>query len=504
MRSMFFKLFLSFWLIMILGGAASVAVVSTFQHLSIESMKGDMTRKIDENLARLIVLSGQAAWEMYRCGGREEYENYIDGLAAGSRTGISLIRDDNSTITGEKIEDDLAQLADSARKNNEVVLRKSGETLTVAKHLMAKNGSSIVAIGTHLLGPHPGGPPGGREPHFLAGPPPKMPPPPDWRGPPSSERGSLHVFTRFLPPFFGRGEIVRIATMLVVVLGVCYLLARSLTTPIRKLQKTAQQIAAGDYSARVGKSLGRTGNEIADLGRDFDIMVERTEGLIGAQKRLLRDISHELRSPLARLNVALALAKKRLNAEDDGSLRKIGQEADRINELIGHLLTLARLQSGVGVPAPEPVDLAGLLREVAGDVDFEVASKMRGVNIISSEEVTVTGSGELLRRAIENIVRNAAQYTAQNTRVEISLSVRGKEAEITVVDFGPGVPEQDLPHLFEPFYRVAKARERGTGGVGIGLAIAKQAVKAHRGRLTARNGDDRKGLIVAMTLPLQI
>ncbi len=494
MKSMFFKLFLGFWLTMILGGAASVAVISTFQHLSIEVMKGDMTRRIDENLAKLIVLSGQAAWEMYRCGGPAEYEDYINGLAEGARTRINLVRDDNRIITGEKIADELVQLADSARKNDEVAFRKSGETLTVAKHLRARDGSSIVVIGVHIFGPPPGIPPEGREPHFLTGPRPGMPPPSVGRDP--------HVLTRFLPPFFGRGEIVRTAIMLIVVSGVCYLLARSLTTPIRKLQKTAQQIAAGDYSARVGKSLGGTGNEIADLGRDFDIMVDRTEKVITAQKRLLRDISHELRSPLARLNVALALAKKRLDAEDESSLCKIGQEADRLNELIGHLLTLTRLESGAGIPAALPVDLTRLLREVAEDVDFEASSNERGVKIVSLEEVTVTGSRELLRRAIENIVRNAAQYTAKNTRVEISLSAGKEEAEVKIVDYGTGVPEQDLPHLFEPFYRVAKARERQTGGVGIGLAIAEQAVKAHGGRVVALNGDDHQGLIVTITLPL--
>jgi len=473
---MFFKLFLGFWLTMILGGAASLAVISTFQHLSIEVMKDDMTRSIDERLAKLIVLSGQAAWEMYKCGGRAEYDNYIDGLESGARTKIILVRDDNRIITGDQAADEYIELADSVRKNNEVSIRKYGETLTVAKHLTAKDGASIVVTGVHTFGPPPGIPPEGRDPHVL---------------------------TRFLPPFFGRGEMVRTAIMLIVVSGVCYLLARSLTTPIRKLQKTAQQIAGGDYSARVGKSLGRTGNEIADLGRDFDIMVDRTEKVISAQKRLLRDISHELRSPLARLNVALALAKKRLDAEDDSFLNKIGQEADRLNELIGHLLTLARLESGAGIPAAELVNLTMLLLEIAGDVDFEAASNGRGVKIVSSEEVTVTGSRELLRRAIENIVRNAAHYTAKNTRVEISLSVEGKEAEIWVVDYGAGVPEQDLPHLFEPFYRVAKARERETGGAGIGLAIAEQAVKAHGGRMTARNGDDHNGLIVTITLPLQ-
>lgn len=514
MRSMFFRLFLGFWLTMILGGAVSVAVISTFQHLSIEVLKSDMTKKFDENVAKLIVLLGHAAREMYRCGGQTEYENYIKGIAEGARIKITLIRDDNRTITGDTISDEFVNLADNARKQPEVSLKKSGDTLIVTKYLTTTNSESNVVIGMHTFGPplgmppppegsdfHPFGPPPGMTPHpeggefHPFGPPPKMPPPP--------ARRELDSQTRFVPLFFGRGELIRTTIMLIVVSGVCYILARSLTMPIRKLQKTTQQIAGGDYSARVGKSLERAGNEITDLGRDFDIMVERTEKVINAQKRLLRDISHELRSPLARLNVALALAKKRFNEDDDSSLKKIGQEADRLNELIGQLLILTRLESGAGIHALEPVNLTELVREVAGDVNFEASCNGRGVKVVSSAEITVNGSRELLRRAIENIVRNAAQYTAEHTRVEIVLSVGEKEAEIKVIDFGPGVPERDLPHLFEPFYRVAEARERQSGGVGIGLAITEQAVKAHGGKVIALNGYDRQGLIVTITLPLQ-
>jgi len=292
--------------------------------------------------------------------------------------------------------------------------------------------------------------------------------------------------------------------MLLVIALVCYLLARSLTTPIRRLQKITQQIAGGDYSARVGGSLGRGGNEIADLGRDFDIMVERTEKVITSQNRLLRDISHELRSPLARLVVALELAKKCCPEEEDTALSKIGQEAARIDDLIGHLLTLTRLESGAGILAVEVVDLTELVRSIAADVNFEAADSHKGVTIVAAATVRLSGSRELLRRAIENIVRNAAHYTAANTRVEISLAVSKAEATITVSDYGPGVPESDLPHLFQPFYRVAKARERQSGGVGIGLAIALQAVKAHGGAITAKNLSERQGLVVTITLPYAI
>lgn len=476
MRSMFWRLFLSFWLTMILGGAMSVAVISTFQHLSIELLRDDMSRKMDENLANLIVLSGQAALQMYRCGGRAEYETFVSGLTEGAGIEIQLVGADNRAITGEPLPGELVRLADRARSEHRLYSDKTATSLTVAKELPAAGDGSPVVVGVHTFGPPPGmRQPGGKEPP---------------------------LFVRMLPPFFGHGEIVRSAIMLLMVSAVCYLLARSLATPIRRLQKTAQRIAGGDYSARVGSSLGRPANEIADLGRDFDIMVDRTESVINSQKRLLRDISHELRSPLARLNVALELAKKRFDAENDGLLAKIGQEADRLNELIGHLLTLARLESGAGPRITEPVDLAGLLAQVAADTDFEVSRSGRGVAVLAAAGATVAGSGELLHRALENIVRNAARYTAPGTRVEVALTVRDDQAVISVRDSGPGVPEADLPHLFEPFYRVAKARERETGGAGIGLAIAMQAVKAHGGTVVVKNAVPPPGLTVTITIPI--
>lgn len=202
------------------------------------------------------------------------------------------------------------------------------------------------------------------------------------------------------------------------------------------------------------------------------------------------------------MNVALELARSRFNAADDSTLQKIGLESDRLNELIGQLLTLTRLESGAGLAGVESVDLTRLVSEVVEDVDFEASDSGRGVKIVAETEVTISGSRELLRRAIENIIRNAAQYTAENTLVEVTLSAGDNEVAIKVVDFGSGVPEQDLPHLFEPFYRVAIGRERQTGGVGIGLAIAEQAVKAHGGRVIMQNGDAGKGLVVTITLPL--
>jgi len=217
---------------------------------------------------------------------------------------------------------------------------------------------------------------------------------------------------------------------------------------------------------------------------------------------LLRDISHELRSPLARQNVALELARQRCQAEDDKALNQIGREADRLNELIGQLLILTRLESGGELSGAEPVQLADLVAEVAEDVNFEALTNNRSVRVVNTIPVVVFGSREFLRRAIENITRNGARFTREGTSVELSLTIQGEEAVITIVDSGPGVAEKDLSHLFEPFYRVAEARERKSGGVGIGLTIARQAIRAHGGEVNLRNRSDAAGLTVTISLPL--
>lgn len=475
---MFWKLFLSFWLTILLGGAMSFVAISTFgQHLHIGGLLFDgMAHRVDEHFTRLTVLYGQAALQLYRNGSRAEYDAFVHGLFKDAGIEITLIGPDNRSSAGDPLSSELMDLVERARHAPQALVEKTDNGLRIVGRLAGQNGETPpIVMGQLAFGPPPGiRPPGGKEPPFLA---------------------------RLLPPFFRPGEIVRTAVMLLVVSVVCYLLARSLATPIRRLQQTARRIAGGDYSARVGAGLGRPGNELAELGRDFDIMVERTEAVIDSQKRLLRDISHELRSPLARLHVALELAKKRFDAGEDSALSRIGAEADQLNELIDHLLVLSRMEAKTGSDVMEPVDLTGLLREVVTDADFEAAWSGRGVEIIASTDVTVMGCRELLRRAVENIIRNGARYTAPRTRVEIILAVRDAQVLISVRDHGPGVPEADLPHLFEPFYRVAKARERQTGGTGLGLAIALQAIKAHGGTIAAQNALPPPGLQVTISLP---
>jgi two-component system sensor histidine kinase CpxA len=236
-------------------------------------------------------------------------------------------------------------------------------------------------------------------------------------------------------------------------------------------------------------------------------MAERMEGLVNGQKRLLLDISHELRSPLTRLNLALELAKKRF-AEGDDNLARIARESERLNVLIGQLLALTRSEALAIDADSSPVHLADLLLEIAEDVNFENQNRGKAISILELDAAVVAGSRELLRQAIENIVRNGAYYTRPESRVEISLSCReseagGRLAVIRIRDHGPGVPEDKLPHLTEPFYRVAEARDRNSGGTGLGLAIARQAVLQHGGTLLFTNAPDRDGLIVDILLPIK-
>ena len=284
----------------------------------------------------------------------------------------------------------------------------------------------------------------------------------------------------------------------------CYFLARYLTGPVRRLRSATQKLAEGDLTARADEPPAHRRDEIAELVRDFNTMAGRLESLVGAQSQLLNDISHELRSPLARLNVALGLARQRAGAEAQGVLERIELEANRLNELIGRLLTLARLEAGEDAMRRNAFSLDEMVRDVTKDAEFEAQDRSRRVHCEIDEEAIVWGSPSLLHSAIENVVRNAMRHTGEGTEVVVRVSreiVSGKdEAVIQVLDSGPGVPPSALDKLFRPFYRVDDAR-RNTGGVGLGLAITERAVRLHGGAVHAANRPEG-GLIVELRLPL--
>ena len=339
-------------------------------------------------------------------------------------------------------------------------------------------------------------------------------PPPVLRDSRASSDG-LHRYTLVLSPptgprlFLGpRGLPIPGLIIAVISSGlVCYFLAWFLTMPVVRLRAATRQLAAGDLTARAGAPNFRRRDEVAGLMRDFDAMAERIETLVKAQSRLLNDISHELRSPLARLNVALGLARQRSGPESASMLERIELEAGRLNELIGRLLTLARMEDGEQHAPSTPVLLDEVVLNVAEDAEFEAQARHCHVRSeIPAGSWGVRGDASLLHSAIENVVRNAIRYTREGTTVEIHLektegAAGGAEAVVRVTDCGSGVPPEALEKLFRPFYRLDDARGRQTGGVGLGLAITERAVRFHGGRVAAVNRAEG-GLMVEIHLPL--
>lgn len=275
----------------------------------------------------------------------------------------------------------------------------------------------------------------------------------------------------------------------------CYWLARYLTSPLRSLQAALERFGQGDFSARTGS---QRHDELGQLARTFDQMAERIQNLVAAQGRLLLDISHELRSPLARLRVAVELARSGSNRE--AAIDRIEKEAERLNALVGELLQATRAEVDPQSVRAQPVRLDDLIAGIVSDCSIEASARGCSLVFDAPGPVTVAGDAELLRRAAENVIRNAIRYAPPQTPVEVRLAPGESAVGIQVRDYGPGVPEESLSHIFDAFYRVEGDRNRESGGVGLGLAIARRAVELHKGTLRARNA--HPGLLVEMDLPI--
>lgn len=275
----------------------------------------------------------------------------------------------------------------------------------------------------------------------------------------------------------------------------CYWFAYHLTTPLRKLQHAVDCFGRGDLTARAQSNRR---DELGQLVRTFNQMADRIQTLLTAERRLLLDISHELRSPLARLCVAVELARSK--PSDDAMLDRIEKEAERLNSLVSELLQVTRVEGDPSKRRTEAVRLDELIEEIVEDTSIEASARDCMLELKSSEPVILPGDPELLRRAIENVVRNAIRYAPDGTSVDIDLRSTSGLAQICVRDRGPGVPEHELPRIFDAFYRVEEDRDRASGGVGLGLAIAKRAVELHHGKLYARNAGP--GLLVVIELPV--
>ena len=306
--------------------------------------------------------------------------------------------------------------------------------------------------------------------------------------------------TRYPPAYFGRtvhGSVLFIVALIVSGI-VSYLLARAIANPIRKLRDATVSLADGNLDARVGESVSERRDELGMLARDFDSMANELARAAAQQTELSQNISHELRSPLARMRVALELAKRQVG--DLSEFDRINDEAERLDNLIGQILSYTRMGSSPKVEASD-IDLADLIREVVENVNYECkADRLDGVTVQASFEAspTVHGYNHALISAVENVLRNAVRHSPPAGTVSVELSQQDNTARIEILDQGEGVDDGDLARLFEPFYRTRDATDSGTG---LGLAIAERAIRLNGGEVRADNSEEG-GLRVVIKLPL--
>jgi two-component system, OmpR family, sensor histidine kinase CpxA len=455
-RGLFAKIFLWF-----LGGSALVVVAAAVATLATPTGPGSplWSDAVGTDLAS----HADRAVEIYRRDGPEALDRYLCSLGTTAGACVCLFDASGMVVAGPEAPPRARHLAELSGKSDQAEFQLTGSTLLGAHTTVGSDGNRYT-----LVMEVPG--------------------------------GALEAIRR-TPGAYA----IRFAVALAAAAVVCVLLARSLTGPILSLRAATQRAAAGDLSVRVGAGLGGRRDELADLGRDFDAMAERLELLLASERRLLSDISHELRSPLARLGVALGIARRKAGGEARPALNRIERETVRIDEMIDHLLELARMEHDGAASARSSVDLARLVETVAQDADFEARDVGRSVRLVAADSCSVLGDERALRSAVENVVRNAIRYTPEGGTADVALRMtnggRPRAAEVRVRDHGPGVPEETLPHLFRPFYRVGDARDRDSGGVGLGLAIAERAVARHGGHVRATNAADG-GLVVTLRLPL--
>jgi two-component system sensor histidine kinase CpxA len=462
LRSLFLKVFLWFWL-------AMVVVIATFA-VTTHLTRTPETFRPPQFIEAVLKGYGRNAAGAYERDGAAGLEAYLNHIKGETGTRNQMFDASGTELTGADAPPEVREAAAQVAQTGTPIFRHIGSGMLEVRSVEAQNGERYAFV-TYMP-----------------------------MGPPPVER---HVFwvlseTAWL-------LLVRVLAAVLAAGALCWLLARYMVTPVVKLREVTRQVTGGDLSARVGPRLGGRRDELAAMGHDFDEMAARIETLVGAQTRLLRDISHELRSPLARLSVALDLARKRAGPAAAGDLDRIEREAKRLNEMIGQLLALSRWESDGDRRRAETFDLSALVREVTADADFEAQGRNCSVVFEECDACEMRGTPQLLRSAVENVVRNAVRYTPEETAVKISLRCRrengGGEAVIKVRDEGAGVPAEALKEIFRPFYRMDDSRTRETGGTGLGLAITERAVRLHGGTVRAENLPGG-GFVVELRLPL--
>jgi signal transduction histidine kinase len=311
----------------------------------------------------------------------------------------------------------------------------------------------------------------------------------------------VHPLRGFMDGRFVLPALSRMALAFLIAALFCLLLTRHIVAPVKALQVGAQRLAAGDLSTRVLPSIPPRTDELADTARAFDLMAERMQHLIQRRQELLADISHELRSPLTRLSVSLELIKR---GETDVA-DQMQVDLDRMNAMIGQILLLTRLDLYPPSASSDLVKIRALLETIAHDAEFEAQLEGKVVNVQVEKRCVVRGDANLLRSCIENIVRNAIHYTSPHTAVNVTARLQNMDGrsvcEIVVTDHGPGVAEESIPYLFDPFFRASEFRGHDEGGTGLGLSISQRIAELHEGTLRADNLVHPSGLKVTLLLP---
>jgi signal transduction histidine kinase len=456
MRSLFLKIFLSFWLAMVLVSATLIASVIATQ----SQFKAMRAEEFDRTVMPVVASRAADILDDHGMGALADFLNSLENTLHWQ---AYLFDDEGKEILSQPSPPEVDAIAQSALQTNETGFVTSHGTRFAATRTTGSTGTHyVLVIGTHIES--------------------------------VTEVLNAPIQT----------QIIRAAAVFFIAGVVCFWLTRYITAPILHLRAATHRLATGHLSTRVGEAAGNRHDELAELSRDFDHMAEQIESLISSQRRLLADISHELRSPLARLTVALGLARLHANPESASALDRIEVEAERLNTLIGSLLRLARIEGGSESVEGELVALDQVVLDVAADADYEAQGRSRRVRVTQVDGCAVLGNRQLLRGAIENVIRNAVNYTDEGTEVQIALKKSHSNgngiAVISVRDHGRGVPEESLRDIFLPFYRVGDARDRFSGGSGLGLSITERAVRLHGGKVTAENCPDG-GLLVELSLP---
>jgi two-component system sensor histidine kinase CpxA len=476
MHSLFVRIFVLFWIAMAIIVAGSIAVTFTVAAREYESREFQRRPAIAIEASEVLAKGGVGALRTW--------------LRANSHT----MTDRDLYIIGPHGEDILGRaLSENAARRLQFFRESMSD---------AEPGGAPPDHEPPGPGPPRGGPPGadpagaGPGPGELSSRPPRNFRPqrvlPQIVAPDGTAYTVLLVPRR--PSIFGALSLPGISARilgiaLVVSAFASWWLAQHLSAPIRRMQEGARALAGERLDVRVSAGLDGRKDEVAVLAREFDAMADRLRANRSALTRLLGDISHELRSPLARMRLALGLARQPA-ADTARQLDRMEREIERLDVLISQVLKLARL-NGTNMPVErEPFDVDEMIDEVVRDAAFEGTAKGCKVATIGSAHSVVSGNRELLRSAIENVLRNAVRYSPQGAPVEVAVERSAAGITISVRDRGPGVPAGELERIFEPFYRVAESRDRDTGGEGIGLAITSQVMKAHGG--TAR-ADNRAG-----------